>query len=210
MGLTAILNYSNSIIFDRFLGGLNPVIIFSIISVLGLLCLASLLSKGWFKIHEKKGTTSLLRTIGLVFLFASISISIDIKVHFPVDINIAFPESLIFYPAIGFLVEILFHIFPITILSFYLYSSFKDTDIKKLIWISIIITATLEPIYQTLFMTSFSTWIIVLVWVNLYLFNLTQLVIFKKFDFVSMYAFRLIYYLIWHVIWGHERLTLLF
>lgn len=210
VGLITLLNCSNSHIFDRFFGRLNPVIICSVISILGLLCLSYLLSNGLFKIHEKKESARLLRILGLTLLFVSITILIDIKVHFPIDMNIAFPKSIFFYPAIGFIVEILFHIFPITIIIFCFSYTFKNTNIKKLIWISIIITATLEPIFQAFSMTSYSIWTVILVWINLYLFNFTQLIIFKRFDFVSMYSFRLIYYLIWHIIWGHERLTLLF
>ena len=40
--------------------------------------------------------------------------------------------------------------------------------------------------------------------------QLAQLLIFKKYDFNSMYAFRLVYYLFWHIGWGHLRLRLLF
>ena len=40
--------------------------------------------------------------------------------------------------------------------------------------------------------------------------ELCQLLIFKRCDFVTMYALRLAYYDIWHLAWGHVRLELLF
>jgi hypothetical protein len=31
-----------------------------------------------------------------------------------------------------------------------------------------------------------------------------------RYGFLSMYAFRLVYYLHWHIVWGYLRLQLLF
>ena len=45
---------------------------------------------------------------------------------------------------------------------------------------------------------------------HLLIFNLLQLYIFRRYDFVSMYAFRPTYYLYWHIIWGYLRLQLFF
>jgi len=45
---------------------------------------------------------------------------------------------------------------------------------------------------------------------NILLINLFQLSIFKRYDFVSMYSFRLVYYAIWHIVWGVVRLNLFF
>ncbi|MGF7080342.1 hypothetical protein [Mucilaginibacter sp. UYCu711] len=208
--LTRVLNYSNRHVFDRFFAGLNPVITCFVITILGILCLSYLLNKSWFKIYKKNDTLKLLRTLGLAVLFVSITILIDIKIHFPIDMNIAFPESLLFYPLIGFLAEILFHVLPMTVLLFCLSSIFENTDIQKIIWFSIVVIATLEPIYQVSAMAAYPIWAIILVWINLYLFNLTQLIIFKQFDFTAMYLFRLIYYLFWHVLWGYARLRGIF
>ncbi|MCB9291467.1 MAG: hypothetical protein H6560_29470 [Lewinellaceae bacterium] len=41
---------------------------------------------------------------------------------------------------------------------------------------------------------------------HIFLINLIQLWLFKRYDFVSMYTFRLVYYLIWHIGWGWVRL----
>jgi hypothetical protein len=42
------------------------------------------------------------------------------------------------------------------------------------------------------------------------LINLCQLLIFRRYDFISMYTFRIAYYMLWHVLWGYARLRLLF
>lgn len=45
---------------------------------------------------------------------------------------------------------------------------------------------------------------------HVYLINVLQLHLFRKYDFVSMYGFCLIYYFYWHIIWGDLRLRWLF
>ena len=207
---TWLLSYTNSLLFQRFLGELNPVFTIFIISILGFLALFLLLSKAWFSIYKKDNLTKFLHISWLSIVFASIAILIDLKIVFPAEMNISFPTSLLFYPVIGFFAEILFHVLPMTMLLLSFASVFKNTSHEKLIWICIIIVATLEPVYQAFYMGSYSGWAIVAVWLNLFIFNLTQLLIFKRYDFISMYLFRLIYYAIWHVIWGHARLTVLF
>jgi len=46
------------------------------------------------------------------------------------------------------------------------------------------------------------------VWLHVWAINLLQLYVFRRFGFVSTYAFRLVYYLHWHVAWGYLRLQL--
>ena len=45
---------------------------------------------------------------------------------------------------------------------------------------------------------------------HVFLINLIQLLIFKRYDFVTMYSFRLVYYLFWHMRWGPKEMLLLF
>ena len=143
-------------------------------------------------------------------LFTSIAIYIDLKNPFPKDTHILFPESLLFYPVIAFFVEIVFHVLPFALLLVLSTAIFKNVAFQKHLWISIVIVALLEPSYQTINMASSPTWAVAIIFINLFLFNLTQLIVFKKYDFITMYFFRLLYYMIWHVIWGYFRLDFLF
>ena len=68
----------------------------------------------------------------------------------------------------------------------------------------------MEPTYQILFMPDFPVWATAGVWINLFLFNIYQLRAFKNYGFISMYVCRIFYYLIWHILWGHFRLDVLF
>ncbi len=211
--LAGMLYFSNKLIFQRFIGKVNPLIACGVIISLGFILLSFLLSKGWFTIYKKENPKGLLLRLFLALLFVPISILVDIKVGFPADINILFPESLLFYPAIGFFVEILFHVLPLTVLLFLLTSILKNVNHQKVILISIFIVSLLEPVYQTMPMFSsnhYPIWAASIVLLNLFLFNLSQLFIFKRYDFISMYSFRLVYYIIWHIVWGNFRLNLLF
>ncbi len=210
--LTGILNVSDNLLFQRFIGGINPLTASFFIILLGIISLSVLLSKGLFTIYKQENLRGLFLRCSLAVLFALITILVvDINVPFPADMNVLFPESLLFYPAIGFFVEILFHTLPLSILLISLTSIFKNISQEKIIWICILIVSLLEPVYQTMPMFSRRPlWAAVIVLLNLFLFNLSQLFIFKRYDFISMYSFRLAYYLIWHIVWGYMRLKLLF
>ena len=210
--LTGILYFFDISLFRRFIGAINPLAASFLIVLLGFISLSFLLSKGWFTIYKKENLKGLFRRSSLAALFALITILVvDLNAPFPADINVFFPESLLFYPAIGFFVEILFHVLPLSILLIFLTSIFQNISHEKIIWICIFIVSLLEPVYQTIPMfSSGPLWAAVIVLLNLFLFNLSQLFIFKRYDFISMYSFRLAYYLIWHIVWGYLRLKLLF
>jgi hypothetical protein len=148
---------------------------------------------------------------GLAILFALPTILVDISVRFPEDLNILFPQSLLFYPAIAYVVEVLFHLLPLSLLLIVLTSIFKKVDQNKVIWFCILIVALLEPAYQTIgFIEQYPLWTVIYVGLHVFLFNVVQLSIFKRYDFISMYSFRLVYYILWHIVWGYARLPVLF
>jgi hypothetical protein len=209
IGFFGILEYSNELIFERFLGNTYPLGWAVGVSALGIAAFSILLPNHQFVIYKKKKPAKLLLYFLPITVFVSISIIVDWQIQYPVSMNILYPDALIFYPAIGFLVEILFHIVPLTALLFIFKALFKTTSYTKLVWATILIVAALEPTYQ-IFMDAYPPWAMLVVWANLYAFNVLQLMVFWRFDFVSMYALRLVYYLFWHIIWGSLRLELLF
>ena len=64
-------------------------------------------------IYEKENLTAALQWSSLAALLGIVMILVDTKIIFSADMNVLFPESLLFYPAIGFLVEIVFHVLPL-------------------------------------------------------------------------------------------------
>lgn len=211
--LTGLLQYSGERIFQRVMGGINPLAAALVVVVLGFVSLSLLLSRCGFAIYRKENRKGLLRACGMAALFGVIIIPADLIIVFPADINVPFPESLLFYPAIGFFAEIIFHIFPLAMLLIALSSVFRGADQTRIIWFSIVVVALLEPVYQTLWMASldrYPVWAVAYDAVHVSAINLSQLIIFRRYDFVSMYVFRLVYYLFWHIGWGYIRLEILF
>jgi len=212
-GFAVVVYISDRLVFQRFLGNANPLIAFPVVILLGFLFLSILLYKNWFFIYDPQNSQGILVAAGLASVFGVIIILVDTKAVFPPTMNVLFPKSVPFYPAIAFFAEILFHVLPVTVLLVTLTAIFKQADQQILIWISILLVSLLEPVYQACSMVSsnqYSTWVVVYTGVHIFLINLCQLLIFKRYDFVSMYTFRLVYYMFWHIGWGYLRLRLLF
>lgn len=210
---TGILYFSDPNIFIPLIGRINPLAASVILICLGFISLTFLEHKKWLTAFKKSNLKEIFLSAIVALLFVPVSIFIDIKVGFWKDLNILFPESLLFYPAIGFVVEILFHVIPLAMLLFLITSFFKNLNQQKAVMAGIIIVSLLEPVYQTRLMfssTHFPVWSSVLVLLNLIAFNLSQLMIFKQYGFFSMYTFRFVYYFVWHIVWGYLRLQWLF
>ena len=209
--LTVILYVRNAFLFQAFFGKLHPYLAVLIVILLGITISVFFLSRGWFVVHKAGEYKGFLVAAGLATLPGLVIILLDLKAIFPEDINRPFPDSLFFYPIFGFVVEVIFHMLPLALLLFILTSIFK-LNFEKVIWPCILVVALLEPIFQTIlgFSRPYPTWVTVGVFLSILLINLFQLSIFKRYDFVSMYSFRLVYYAIWHIVWGYVRLSLLF
>jgi hypothetical protein len=211
VALTAIAYFSDPLLFQKFLGKINPLIAIVVIVPLGGILLSILLSRGWFAIYTTEEPKRFLLYSGLATLMAAIMILVDLKVIFPEDLNILFPQSLLYYPVIGYAVEILFHILPLSFLLILITSISKSVAYRDIIWPCILSVSLLEPIFQTTFFVGhYPSWAIAYVALHVLAINVIQLMLFKRYDFISMYSFRLMYYIIWHIVWGYVRTRLLF
>ncbi|MHA2393133.1 MAG: hypothetical protein ACXAEX_14430 [Promethearchaeota archaeon] len=170
-----------------------------------------LYSRSWFEMYRGRNPKRMLLYSALAIFLASIAILIDILFKYPKDTNVLFPQSLLFYPVMGYVAEILFHIIPFTLLVIVFKWVLKNYHIEKHIWLCMLIVALIEPIFQgVLSPRHFPLWIKVFMGCQLYTFNLLQLYSFKKHYFLSMYSVRQMYYLFWHILWGNLRLPILF
>lgn len=213
LGLTGLVYSFDNLVFQRFLDGINPLIAGFSIIVLALVLFSLLLSESWFAIYKKENLKGLFYSSGLAALFGLIAIIVDFSTRFyPADINILFPKSLLFYPAIGFYAETVFQVLPLTLTLIILTPLSKKKSSKKIIWIGIFVASLFEPIFQTLPLISgqFPLWFASFEFLRIFLFVLSQLTFFKRYDFVTMYWFRIVYYIFWHIVWGYLRLELLF
>jgi hypothetical protein len=212
VGFTGILYFRHNLFLQSFIGRFNPLIAVSLVVLLGIGLLTFLLWRGWFDIYGNETIKGLSISLVLGSVLALVAILVDLRFVFQEDMNVAFPDSLLFYPIIGYVVEILFHVLPLTCLLVLLTFLLKTMEFERVVWICILIVSLLEPIFQLFFGSSSQNplWSKRFVVLQVFLINLFQLYIFKRYDFVSMYSFRLVYYLFWHIIWGYLRLGLLF
>ena len=213
VGLATILQSSDPLIFPRFIGRTHPLIAVPLVSALGIVLLSWLLRRGWFTIYKREHHKWLWRCLALGALFALVTVALDLKVVFPADINVALPAALLFYPAIGFVVEIVFHVLPLSALLFALSAMPRIISHQRATVMAIVIVSLVEPVFQTIPMAAshhYPVWAVVFLGLYLSAFNGFQLLIFRRYDFLTMYAARLGYCLVWHIVWGQLRLQILF
>lgn len=209
--MSFVLNLWGSQGFQRFFGNNNPLIVVSIVIILSFVLLSWFISQGWFAIYRKKNLKDLLLPFSLVIPISVGIILVDSIVVFPESLNILFPESLLFYPTIGFVAEVIFHLLPLALLLAIFISFFKVANHNKIIWVSIFIVSIIESVFQIVgFIGVYVWWSIAYVLLHVFVINVIQLWLFKRYDFITMYAFRIVFYLIWHIAWGYIRLQVLF
>jgi len=210
-GAAGILSLSHRVLFERHLGGIHPLLAIAILTVLAGVALRFLGSFG-FEIYRREKTH---RGVGLAAVLATILaavvIVVDLRAPFPKNLNVPPPQSLLFYPAIAYVVEIAFHVIPLALLLFALGPFLRRLNPDRLIWPCILLTSLPEPILQLRLGSSEQpAWTQGYVGLHVFAFNLLQLYLFRRYDLLSMISMRLTYYLYWHVIWGYLRLRWLF
>ncbi|MBZ0277268.1 MAG: hypothetical protein K8I60_14060 [Anaerolineae bacterium] len=197
--------------FRRFLGRLNPLLVILVTVALAFILLTLFLMRGWFVIYRADNLNGLLLAIGLAAVIVLPIIQVDRTVKFPQTLNIPFPQSMLFYPAIAYLVEVVFHLLPLALLTFGLTALLPAASPQTIIIACIIVVAAIEPVYQTVgFAGRYPAWSVAYTALHVFVINLAQLCLFRQYDFVTMLAFRLAYYLAWHILWGHLRLKWLY
>jgi hypothetical protein len=206
-----VLLPSSGAYFRRFFGEVNPILVIVSASVVGAAALWILQSRYGFVIF---GGMTTLRGVALSFVLATLlAVAIvvaDFIIRYPQDTNVPVPQALLFYPAIGFVAEIAFHVLPLAFLLLIIHPLAGRLGSERVVWAGILLVAVLEPTFQVLFEGKALTWGSVYTWIHVFAIALLQLYVFRRFDFVSMYSFRLIYYAYWHILWGVIRLKVLF
>lgn len=226
--LSGALSISNCVFFQPYFGELHPLLVVPIVVAVGWVSLDWLHRREWFTVVSSNFRWGIATSAMLASLFGIVVIGVDLSVGFLQDINVPLPQSVLFYPVMAFVVEVIFHAFPLALLSILFKqrtpfelahqreeaskSLSSDNLAANVFWFSIVFVALLEPAFHTsvaLSSPSFSG-LDVFVGFHVFVINLAQLIVFKRYGFVSMFALRLFYYLIWHVVWGQLRLGLVF
>lgn len=208
---TATLFFFPGEYFRDFFGEKNPILVIGVTAIIGAITLWLLQSRFGFVIFRGKETLrGIAFSAAIATGFAALIVIADFIIRYPQDINVPVPQALLFYPAIAFVVEVLFHLLPLALLLLTFSVVNQLLGRERLVWAAILCVAAIEPTYQLLFVGEIFTWGSTYTWAHIFGISLLQLYIFRRYDFVSMLAFRLIYYAYWHILWGTARLNLLF
>jgi len=210
--LTGLLSIFEGRYFQPYLGRIPPLLAVSLVSLIGVVSLSFLRSHG-FEIYAKgDNPKGLAFSAAFATLFAVEVIIADFRIVFPQDLNVPPPQSLLFYPAIAYIAEITFHALPLLLFLVALGTLFKKQNPNRLVWVCIVLTSSLEPVFQMAAVSAEKPFSSADIYVGLHVFaiNLVQLYVFRRYDFVAMYSFRMVYYFYWHIVWGYVRLQVLF
>jgi hypothetical protein len=141
--------------FQPYFGDIPPPAAVAVVAVVGLLSLGYLRSRGWFAIYRPslQGVVVAV-TVATLFGIAVVALELTHLIREPADMNVPLPYALLFYPAIGFVVEVLFKALPLALLLGASDSLSRKLNVfgwtasSRFVWPCIMLVALLEPIYQ--------------------------------------------------------------
>lgn len=193
--------------YSKILGRLNPIILFLAAAMAAYGAFRYLRKLNLYFIGE---ALTLRRLLGCLLLGSALGVMpilIDLWQRFPEDINVLFPRSVLFYPTIGGLAEMLFHLLPATLLLVLFRAS-----IRKHPWVLVVLVAAVEPVFQVAFGLGPGGLTLRdgLVFLEVFIFGVVQLRVFMQYGFLAMYVCRIGFYLTWHFWWGSMRLGVYF
>jgi hypothetical protein len=206
-----ILMPSSGPYFRRFFGALNPIIVVVAASVIGAAVLWLLQARYQFVIVGSRVTLGGIALAAALATALAVAIVVaDLIIHYPEDTNVPLPQALLFYPAVGFVAEIIFYVLPLGLLLLALNPLAGSLGNERVVWLGILLVAVIEPTFQVTFDGEAFTWGSAYTWIHVFAIAFLQLYVFRRFDFVSMFSLRLFYYAYWHILWGALRLRILF
>jgi hypothetical protein len=193
-----------------YFGRLDPILVTAIAGALGWAILPSLGER--VRIPPPPGERGLGRAAAIATVLAALMIAVDTRIPFPAGINAPPPAALLFYPSIGLVAEVAFHLAPLGLVLFVLDRVPALRGSSTPVVAGLVVASLVEPAFQVLpsttgpFVPARSLYVAIHVWV----LSGLQLWLFRRHGFFAMYLLRLVYYFWWHIVWGALRLALLF
>jgi hypothetical protein len=195
--------------FTPYFGRLPPSVALLVLNLLGAGALYRLQGRFGLRILDRaRSPRAPLKMLLIVPLFAVPAILIDLFVGFPREINVSLPQALLFYPAIASAAEVTFHLIPLVVVLSIAKALFKHANATAVLRIGNASAAMVEPALQLYWGTrdpAFAAATLAST-PHILAFNVFELHLFRRHDFLTMYASRLVYYLCWHILWGTARL----
>lgn len=210
---TVILKNDPASQFERYFGSIDPLPAVGIVGSAGARALARLQADGWVgeaRDHHWGGGTP--TAIGAAVAFGGAVIGADVSLGFPRDINVPWPTSLLFYPTMGFVAESVFHLVPLAAIVTLGRRYGRAGRPAVAVVVPITLVAVIESAFQVIAGGEGrrEPWLSVYLALHMFGFGATQLTLLRRHGFGTTMLMRLVYYLIWHVLWGSARLRILF
>ena len=205
----AFLSHYSLVNFELYFGPVSPALATLGICSFGIIALFTLRNRFGFQVWNVGFSSArFLLSAGLAIPFMLSATIADVFLGFPPDINVAIPAALLFYPVIAYVAQLALHVVPLAIVASVLSFLCKSWSVERRIWSAIVLVATFEAVYQVLLAVprGDSSLLITFVAAQLFAFGLVEFYLFRRFDYASMYVFRLTYYAYWHITWGWYRL----
>lgn len=192
--------------FERFIGPLPGPLTVASAGAAGLGALTFLETRGFWRCSTSSTTLRGIVVAGAATVpLAAVAIGVDAAIGFPSDTNVAWPEAWLLYPVIAVVAEAAFHLLPLSGLVWLTRSRFDDLRVTGRTWVLILTAATVEPVAQVVLRSALLPFVVP----HVFLIGVGELLLLRRFGYVPMVAFRVFYYLAWHVLWGQARLGLL-
>jgi hypothetical protein len=215
-GAAAVLRSWEETELARYFGPIDPLVAVGAVGAAGLVALRALDRQGWVGVAS--GTTRPGRrartVIGVAAGFGGAIVVADTLLGFPRGINVGWPNSLLFYPVMGFVAEGVFHLIPLAVVvGLHRRLTARKGHVAGAVVVPIGTVALVEAIFQMVFGGGggrHEPWLTIYTGFHLFGFGAAQLAVLRRYGFGSMFLTRLAYYLVWHVGWGVARLRILF
>ncbi len=208
----ALLAGDPAVPFANYFGAIPPVPATLIVVAVAALAHWLLRSMGAFRVWgSSRRRSGLVLAVAAGAALALPTVVADLIWAFPRDINVAPPQAFLFYPLMGYVAETAFHLVPLTAVLL-LVRAVTGKCSNRAVWIAILLAAAVEPVFQAsgVFGTDSVAALDIFMLVHLYLFGIILLAVYRRHDFVTAYLLRLAYYLVWHILWGVGRLSVVY
>ena len=158
---------------------------------------------GWDRRAKSKYRFSLPISFGVTF--AILTIVLGVYINAP-NFNAPFPYSIPTYLTFGTLYEIISHLIPAVLLTWLISTVVLRKRYNTIVfWVVALLISLFEPYTQVSGLMAMNLITapldIAMFALLIYLSNITQLALFRRYGFLSMIIFRYSHYIVWHIIW---------
>lgn len=210
VGGITLASHDRSVDFNLYFGVLPPLVAATSACVVGLVALLVVQKHFGFCVVLSRPSWWgwIIAVAAAVPFMVSVTLA-DLFLRFPADINVPLPIAAVFYPTIGFVAQMILHVTPFAVVLSVLTRLFPASSNSYRVWLAIVFAALPESVFQIGWSRAPGgglSMLDVFVAAQLFVFGLVELAVFRRFDYVSMYLFRLTYYGYWHILWGSVRM----